>query len=122
LMPLYGVSAKEFLTGSVEIVRNTTVNPLHFEMIECRAIINGKWKAMMLQAPYANDLVWQLYDLSTDPLEKQDLASQESEKLLELIKEWDEYALDVGYIKAEGEMLIHKIGPVEFYKFEDQSR
>jgi len=122
LAPLYGISAIEFLAGNDDLVRNTTIDPLHFEMIECRAIINGKWKAMMLQAPYASDSVWQLYDLSTDPLEKNDLASQEPEKLLELTKEWDEYALNVGYIKAEGEMLINKIGPVDFYKFENHNK
>jgi len=73
---------------------------------------------MMLQPPYANEPVWQLYDLSTDPLEKLDLASQEPEKLNELSEEWDRYASEVGYIKAEGDMLILTIGPEEFYKYE----
>jgi arylsulfatase A-like enzyme len=122
LAPLYGFSAMKFLAGDNVQVRNTTINPLLFEMIECRAIIKGKWKAMMLQAPYANEPIWQLYDLSIDPLEKNDLALQEPEKLEELIKDWDEYANDVGYIKAEGEFLINKIGPEEFYKYESRSK
>ena len=118
LAPLYGVSAKEFLAGDNVLARNTTMDPLHFEMLECKAVIKGKWKAMMLQPPYANKPVWQLYDLSTDPLEKLDLASQEPEKLKELSAEWDKYAIEVGYIKAEGDMLILNIGPEEFYKYE----
>jgi len=118
LAPLYGLSALEFLGGNNNIVRNTLSNPLQFEMLECKAVIKGKWKAMMLQPPYAIDSVWQLYDLTTDPLEKFDLASQEPKILQELIHDWEEYAKDVGYIKAEGEMLINKIGPDEFYKYE----
>ena len=122
LAPLYGFSAMDFLAGNEVLVRNTTMDPLHFEMLECKAVIKGKWKAMMLQPPYANEPVWQLYDLSTDPLEKLDLASQEPEKLNELSEEWDRYASEVGYIKAEGDMLINKIGPEKFYKYESHSK
>ena len=118
LAPLYGISAMKFLAGNDTLVRNTKVNPLHFEMIECRAIIMGKWKALMLQAPYANEPVWQLYDISKDPLEKYDLSSQEPDKLQELVAEWDKYTVEVGYIEAEGQMLMLEIGPDEFYKYE----
>ena len=122
LAPLYGISAMDFLTGNEVLVRNTTAEPLHFEMIECRAIIKGKWKEMLLQPPYADEPIWQLYDLSTDPVEKYDIASQQPEKLNELVKEWNEYAIDVGYIKAEGEMLIKKIGPEKSYKYENLNK
>ena len=122
LAPLYGFSAMDFLAGNEVLVRNTTMDPLQFEMLECKAVIKGKWKAMMLQPPYANEPVWQLYDLSTDPLEKLDLASQEPGKLNELSAEWDRYASEVGYIKAEGDMLINKIGAEKFYKYESHSK
>ena len=122
LAPLYGKSAIKLLEGKAELVRNTSINPLFFEMMECKAVIKGKWKAMMLQPPYANEPMWQLYDLSTDPLEKHDLSLQEPEKLEELIKDWEEYANDVGYIRGEGEMLINKIGPEEFYKYENLNK
>ncbi len=118
LAPLYGFSAMKFLSGDDVQVRNTTINPLHFEMVECRATIKGKWKAMMLQPPYVDNPEWQLYDLSTDPLEKQNLASQQPVRLQELTQEWDKYAKNVGYIHAEGELLIIKIGPQEFYKYD----
>lgn len=118
LVPLYGKSAMEFLAGKEELVRNTSIDPLFFEMLECKAIIKGNWKAMMLQPPYADNPEWQLFDLSIDPLEKHDLASQKPAKLQELTQDWNEYAKNVGYIKAEGEMLINKIGPEEFYKYE----
>jgi arylsulfatase len=118
LAPLYGTSAKEFLAGKELLVRDTELNPLHFEMLECRAIIQGEWKALMLQAPYADEPVWQLYNLSSDPLEKNDLSSQEPERLRSLTAAWDKYADESGYIKAEGQMLIEEIGPEEFYKYQ----
>ena len=122
LAPLYGMSAMEFLAGNEAKVRNTEIDPLFFEMLECRAIIKGKWKALMLQPPYINKPEWQLFNLSTDPLEKLDLASQEPEILKELSAEWDNYAISVGYIKAEGKPLIYKIGPEEFYKFKSSNK
>lgn len=118
LAAVYGKSAMKFLTGKEDLVRNTIDDPLLFEMGECKAIIKGSWKAVMLQPPYVDMPEWQLYDLSTDPLEKHNLASQESGRLRELVKEWNEYAKEVGYIKAEGQMLIKSIGPEAFYKYE----
>ena len=44
-------------------------------------------------------------------------ASQKPEKLKELISDWKHYANEVGYIKAEGRMLIEEIGPDKFYEF-----
>jgi arylsulfatase len=118
MAPLYGKSAMQFLAGKEEIVRNTLNDPLHFEMLECKAIIKGSWKAIMLQPPYVDKPEWLLFNLSTDPLEKQNQASQEPDKLQELVQEWNEYAKKVGYIEAEGKMLINNIGPEAFYKYE----
>ncbi len=118
LAPLYGKSAMQFLIGKEEMVRNTQNDPLHFEMAECKAIIKGNWKAIMLQPPYVDNAEWQLFDLSTDPLEKHNRAFSEPGILDELVHEWNEYAKSVGYIEAEGEMLIYEIGPEEFYKYE----
>jgi len=118
LAPLYGISATEYLNGNKYYVRNTVTDPLFFEMIECRAIIKGSLKALLLQPPYADEPKWQLFDLSKDPLEKNDLATQETEILKELITDWDLYAVKVGYIKAEGEYHMRNVGPEEFYQFE----
>jgi arylsulfatase A-like enzyme len=118
LAPFYGKSVKGFLSGDRAHVRDTEKEPLHFEMFENRAIIKGNWKALMLQPPYVEKPVWQLFNLVLDPLEKNDFASQKPDKLQELISEWNRYAKEVGYIKAEGGMLIEKIGPEKFYEFE----
>lgn len=118
LAPLYGKSAIRFLGGNEDLVRDTNIDPLHFEMMECKAVIKGNWKALMLQPPYAEKPEWQLFDLATDPLEKKNLALEEPEILEELIQEWNEYAKSNGYIEAEGGMLIFEIGPEAFYNYE----
>jgi arylsulfatase len=122
LAPLYGLSAKEFLSGNEDLVRNTTTDPLHFEMMENKAVIKGNWKALMLQPPYATEPGWQLFDLSTDPLEKHNLASVETDILNELITEWNNYAKEVGYIKGEGEMILFEMGPEKFYEYENPDK
>jgi arylsulfatase len=66
---------------------------------------NGKWvrkgnyKAAKVVAPYGND-TWELYDVSIDPGETTDLASQHPEKLEELKAAWESYAEKVGVILA----------------------
>ena len=118
LAAVYGKSAMKLLTEKEDLVRNTNDDPLHFEMAECKAIIRGHWKAVMLQPPYVDEPEWQLFNLSTDPIEKHDWASQEPGILQELVQEWKEYSRRVGYIEAEGEMLINRIGPEVFYQYE----
>ena len=70
LAPLFGKSAKPFLSGKQTKVRDTEEDPLFFEMVENRAVIKGRWKALMLQPPFVSEPIWQLFDLSADPLEK----------------------------------------------------
>ena len=72
----------------------------------------------MLQPPYVEKTEWQLFDLSIDPLEKHNEAFNNPDVLRELVHEWNEYAKSVGYIKAEGNMLIQRIGSEAFYTYE----
>jgi len=118
LAPLYGVSAKDFLSGSSDIIRDTEDSPLCFEMTENKAIIKGKWKALMLKPPYVQKAEWQLFNLETDTGEKNNLASSNPEKLHELVSDWKKYAKEVGYIEAGQAPLILQIGSDKFYSYE----
>ena len=62
-----------------------------------RAIRQGDWKALYLPAPYGPG-AWQLYDLSADPGETNDVAASRPEKLAELIELWDRYVEETGVI------------------------
>ncbi|KAI9871571.1 MAG: hypothetical protein M1823_008407, partial [Watsoniomyces obsoletus] len=59
-----------------------------WELFDRQALRKGRWKAILIPPPYGPG-EWQLYDLSVDPGETDDLSTQEPEKLKELLKHWD---------------------------------
>ena len=62
----------------------------YFEMAGSRALVSGEWKAVQKHTAGADyDIeAWELYDLSADPSECDDLAQAEPDKLAELIDLW----------------------------------
>jgi arylsulfatase A-like enzyme len=68
-----------------------------WELFGRRAIRQGDWKALYLPAPYGPGK-WQLYDLSGDPGEIEDMAETHPEKLAELLTLWDAYVAENGVI------------------------
>ena len=66
-----------------------------WELFDRQALRKGKWKAILIPPPFGPGS-WQLYDLSADPGETEDLCEQEPKKLQELLKHWDEYVKECG--------------------------
>ena len=62
----------------------------YFEMLGHRGIWHEGWKAVAFHAPGSSfdDDPWELYHLDLDPNETHDLATQEPERLRELIERW----------------------------------
>ena len=56
-----------------------------------RAIHKGKWK-LVYGKRFPNPVAWELYDLTKDPCETNDLATQHPEVVKVLAKEWDAWA------------------------------
>ncbi len=86
-MPLEGVSFAASLTDAAAPERDT---PQYFEMFGHRGIIHRGWKAVAFHppgTPYAGDK-WELFDLSTDFSETNDLSASHPDKLEELIDLW----------------------------------
>jgi len=69
-----------------------TSRPLFWEHEGNRAIRSGDWKAVA--EGVKGD--WELYDLSKDPFEQQNLGAQHPERLQELIAQFDNWAEEVG--------------------------
>lgn len=65
-----------------------------------KAIRHGYWKIVSLQGLFG-DGSWKLYNLKDDPSEQNDLASENPEKLNEMLARWDEYASSKGVIEPE---------------------
>jgi len=105
IVPLRGKSLVPVLTGRRTSIR-TQDDPVGWEMMGWRALRMGQWKITWIDAPFGES-EWQLFDLSTDPGETQDLSSDNIEQLQRLLKQWNAYADEVGIIYAEEGMPIN---------------
>ncbi|KAI1615141.1 arylsulfatase [Exophiala viscosa] len=109
VVPIRGKSWVPYLSGRDQEYIHDEQTVMGWELFDRQALRKGKWKAVMIPAPYGPGK-WQLYDLSTDPGETDDLANQEPEKLQELLRHWDEYAKEVGIAGAAPQYGTLKIG------------
>jgi arylsulfatase A-like enzyme len=94
--PIRGRSLSPYLSGDTEAVHDV-VTGTGWELFGRYAIRQGDWKALHLPEPYGPG-AWQLYDLSADPGEINDLAASHPDKLAELLELWDRYVEDTGVI------------------------
>lgn len=67
------------------------------------AVRKGDWKIVFIPKPKGPER-WQLYNVRADPGEVHDLASQQPERLAELLKLWDQYVLETGVIPLAPEL------------------
>jgi len=107
--PMRGRSLVRYLSGAAEVVHDADTGT-GWELFGRRAVRQGHWKALYLPAPYGPG-TWQLYDLSADPGEIDDLAASRPEKLAELLGLWDRYVEETGVI----------LDPVSVYEVDAQT-
>lgn len=91
--PMTGRSAVAVLEGVASRASRVHAD----ELIGKRGIRQGSWKLVHMPPPYGNG-EWQLYDLSRDLAETNDLAADMPEKVAELEALWEQYAEDNGVI------------------------
>ncbi|WIM85961.1 arylsulfatase [Candidatus Mycobacterium wuenschmannii] len=96
IAPMRGRSLLPYLSGESEAVHDDTTGT-GWELFGRRAIRQGDWKAVHLPEPYGPG-DWQLYDLSADRGEINDLAATHPDKLAELLQQWDRYVEDTGVV------------------------
>ncbi|MCI4671790.1 MAG: arylsulfatase [Bacteroidia bacterium] len=91
IYPMDGSSLKDWLEGKREYAHKS--DKAHcWELYGRRAVLKGDWKAEFYDEPYGKG-IWELYNLKEDPSQNMDLATSETDKLTELMADWDEYAL-----------------------------
>ncbi|MAT92078.1 MAG: arylsulfatase [Halioglobus sp.] len=71
------------------------------ELFGRRALRMGRWKAVLQEMPNGTG-AWELYDLRTDPGERNNLAQAQPEVLREAIARFEEYARDNRLIYPQG--------------------
>ena len=97
--PVRGRSLAPYLRGEAEVVHTDDV-ATGWELFGRCAIRRGDWKALLLPPPDGPGR-WQLYDLSKDPGETDDLAEVEPERLAGLIEDWNAYVEETGVLIVE---------------------
>lgn len=89
LPPLIGKSWRPMLAGQVDSPRSDR-DYLAWEMFGNRAVRQGEWKIRWEHKPFGK-ADWELFNLKSDPAERNDLATQHPEKVREMIMLWEHY-------------------------------
>lgn len=89
---------------------NAQIHPNNYamgwELYGDRALYHNGWKLLSLLPP-VGDQTWELYNLSNDPTEQTNLASDYPEKLAAMKRAWQKYKTDHGVvIVEEGQNLV----------------
>lgn len=91
LKPLAGTS---FTSTIVDPEASTNHTEQHYEMIGHRGFYRDGWEVVTLHQPLSEfgDHEWELYDLSSDPTETNDLSEAHPDKRAELAQAWESAA------------------------------
>jgi arylsulfatase len=98
--PLRGRSMMKVLNGTSDFVYDNDT-AVSWELLGFRAVRKGDFKLVWLPIPFGND-DWQLYDLSKDPAELNDLSQKHPELRKEMIDLWNQYSKEVGVVLPPG--------------------
>jgi arylsulfatase len=98
--PIRGHSMMDVLQGKSEIVYDNNT-PVCWEAFGFRAVRMGDFKLLWLPEPFGNE-DWQLYDLSKDLGEMNDLSQQFPDIREDMIEIWNQYAIETGVILPPG--------------------
>jgi arylsulfatase len=89
LPPLIGKSWGPMLAGQTESIR-TGQDYLAWEVFGNRAVRQGEWKLRWQFKPYGKG-DWELFNVASDPAERNDVAAQNPDKVKALTALWDDY-------------------------------
>lgn len=93
----YLVEGKAISEGMGAIHGDTSMG---WELFGRGAVRQGSWKLVHID-PGAGGGKWQLYDLSKDPGETNDLSESHLEKVKEMMKLWEDYCRETGVVWGE---------------------
>lgn len=94
-----GMSIRSYLSGNSSAIRGPD-DALGMEYNDLKTMRIGGYKATWIPRPYGPG-EWQVFDLSVDPGETNDISSRNPELRQRLINAWDEYAESVGVIPPD---------------------
>lgn len=102
VVPMRGKNMVPWLGSNADSVHSPDES-FGWELCGRAAIRKGNWKADFIPEPKGTS-AWQLYDLSKDPGEVDDLAEQHPDILAELLVHWERYCAETGVIPLQPEL------------------
>ncbi len=99
VLAMRGKSFLDHLQGGASPVHEPD-EAIGWELHGLRALVRGSWKLLWIPTE-DEETRWELFDLDSDPFERNDLSSQRPDLTQELIGEWFRYAEDVGVAISE---------------------
>ena len=100
VLPMRGSSFLDHLHGADGPVHSSD-EVIGWALGGKRAVVRGDWKLLWMPSESDGQKKWELYDLRSDPYERNDLASFHPELTRELVDEWYDYAEEVGVAVIE---------------------
>lgn len=97
--PVKGETMLPLIEGKTDWVHDADY-AMAWELFGRRGVRQGDWKLVWMERPFGT-ADWQLYNLKDDPGEQNDLSTQQSEKLKELLVFWKFYAIEGGMMALE---------------------
>lgn len=108
VVPVRGSSWVPHLSGATDNFHDKEDYITGWELFGFRAIRQGSWKALYMQAPRGKDK-WELYNVAEDPGEVYDLAEREPKILEKLVAHWETYYAETGMFDPGQEFPMVKI-------------
>jgi arylsulfatase A-like enzyme len=106
--PMTGESMLSHLLGEATAVHSADTT-FGWELHGQKALIDGQWKALNLPPPFGS-ADWELFDLSVDPGETNDLSGSQAERLQTMIDGYQRYADSVGVVPPDLPELLKSMG------------
>lgn len=95
-----GKSWVPFLSGEAKAVHDTRNDATGWELFGLRGIRRGDYKAVWMPPPRGAGK-WELYNLSKDPGEIDDLADTEKDVMERLMQDWEKYFAETGMFEVD---------------------
>lgn len=103
VFPMRGKSWTSYFTGDTPSTDRAAIHTnddpaVGWEMYGRAALRKGDWKILWMPVDAHGKAKWELFDLSVDPGENDDLAQSNPEKLEELLVDWEKYVKETGVV------------------------
>lgn len=92
VLPLQGASVLDLFSGKSQSAY-TGADEVGYELFGLRAYFSGQWKILWMPKPFGES-EWELFNLTDDPAEMNDLSQSHTDQLQMMIARWEAYKTD----------------------------